>query len=38
MTRPLQREMDQLVVVVDPVFVTLAMAREMLQEIESSPT
>ncbi len=36
LTRQLQLEMDQLVVVVDPLFVTLAMAKEMLQEIESS--
>ncbi len=35
-TFQLQREMDQLVVVVDPVFVTLNMAREMLQEIDTS--
>ena len=36
LTRQLQLEMDQLVVVVDPLFVTLTMAKEMLQEIESS--
>ncbi|MEP7291272.1 MAG: response regulator [Chloroflexota bacterium] len=32
----LQREMDQLIVVVDPVTVTLQMAREMLKEIDNS--
>ena len=32
----LQREMDQLVLVVDPVSVTLQMAREILQEIDAS--
>jgi pilus assembly protein CpaE len=36
MTFHLQQEMDQLVIVVDPVFVTLAMAREILQEIDNS--
>ncbi len=36
LTRQLQLEMDQLVVVVDPLFVTLTMAKEMLQEIEGS--
>ncbi len=36
LTRQLQLEMDQLVVVVDPLFVTLAMAKEMIQEIEST--
>ncbi|MEO8395137.1 MAG: response regulator [Chloroflexota bacterium] len=35
-TFQLQREMDQLVIVVDPVSVTLNMARELLQEIDSS--
>ncbi|MFQ3565435.1 MAG: response regulator [Aggregatilineales bacterium] len=30
----LQREIDNLVIVVDPVLVTLAMARELIQEIE----
>ena len=35
-TFQLQREMDQLVLVVDPVSVTLHMAREMLQEIDAS--
>ena len=34
----LQREMDQLVVVVDPVSVTLQMAREILNEIDNSRT
>ncbi len=38
LTFQLQREMDHLVVVVDPVFVTLAMAREMMQEIDNSRT
>ena len=37
-TFQLQREMDQLVVVVDPVSVTLTMARELLQEIDASRT
>jgi pilus assembly protein CpaE len=32
----LQREVDQLVIVVDPVFVTLNMAKEILQEIDNS--
>lgn len=32
----LQREMDQLIVVVDPVSVTLQMAREILNEIDNS--
>ncbi len=36
MTFQLQREMDQLVLVVDPVFVTLTMAREILQELDNS--
>ncbi len=35
-TFQLQREMDQLVIVVDPVSVTLNMARELLQEIDAS--
>jgi pilus assembly protein CpaE len=30
----LQREMDQLVMVIDPITITLAMAREQLQEID----
>jgi pilus assembly protein CpaE len=38
MTFQLQREMDQLVLVVDPVFVTLSMAREILHEIDNSKT
>lgn len=32
----LQKEVDQLVLVVDPVFVTLNMAKEILQEIDNS--
>ena len=36
MTFQLQHEMDQLVLVVDPVYVTLTMAREMLAEIDSN--
>ncbi len=35
MTFQLQREMDQLVLVVDPVFVTLSMAREILHELDN---
>ena len=35
-TFQLQQEMDQLVIVVDPVLVTLNMARELLQEIDAS--
>lgn len=35
-TLRLQREMHQLVLVVDPVTVTLAMAREILQELDSN--
>ncbi len=30
----IQREMDQLVIVIDPITITLAMAREQLQEID----
>jgi CheY-like chemotaxis protein/MinD-like ATPase involved in chromosome partitioning or flagellar assembly len=36
MTSQLQHEMDQLVLVVDPVLVTLNMARDILQEIDAS--
>jgi pilus assembly protein CpaE len=36
MTFQLQREMDQLVLVVDPITVTLSMARELLREIDNS--
>ncbi len=36
MTLKLQREMDQLVVVVDPVFITLNMAREILHELDAN--
>ena len=36
MTFQLQREMDQLVLVVDPINVTLNMARELLREIDNS--
>lgn len=32
----LQREMDQLIIVVEPVGITLAMARELIQELETS--
>lgn len=32
----LQREIDQLVIVVDPVFITLNMAREILQELDAN--
>ncbi len=32
----LQREMDQLILVIDPVSVTIQMAREILQEIDAS--
>jgi Flp pilus assembly CpaE family ATPase len=32
----LQREMDQLVIVVDPVFITLNMAREILHELDTN--
>ncbi|GIL09237.1 MAG: transcriptional regulator [Chloroflexota bacterium] len=32
----LQREMDQLILVVEPAGITLAMARELLQELETS--
>lgn len=32
----LQREMDQLILVVEPVGITLAMARELIQELETS--
>jgi MinD-like ATPase involved in chromosome partitioning or flagellar assembly len=32
----LQREMDQLVIVVDPVFITLNMAREILHELDAN--
>lgn len=35
-TLRLQREMDQLVLVVDPISVTLAMARDMIGEIEQN--
>ncbi len=38
LTLQLQKEMDQLVIVVDPVFVTLNMAREILPEIDASRT
>lgn len=34
----LQKEMDQLVIVVDPVFITLNMARDILHELDSSRT
>lgn len=37
-TMQLQAEMDQLVVVIDPVSVTLAMAREILHEISAQRT
>lgn len=36
LTFQLQREMDQLVLVIDPVLVTLSMAREILQELDSA--
>jgi Flp pilus assembly CpaE family ATPase len=36
MIQRLQQEMDHLVLVVDPVNVTLTMARELLQEIETT--